>query len=47
VVLPSVGTFSALILQAIPVQLLDYHVAVLRGADVDEPHNLAKSVTVE
>jgi glucosamine--fructose-6-phosphate aminotransferase (isomerizing) len=32
---------------AIPLQLLAYHIAVLRGADVDQPRNLAKSVTVE
>ncbi len=31
----------------IPLQLLAYHVAVLRGTDVDQPRNLAKSVTVE
>ena len=35
------------ILFAIPLQLLAYHVAILRGADVDQPRNLAKSVTVE
>lgn len=35
------------ILSAIPLQLLSYHVAVLRGTDVDQPRNLAKSVTVE
>ncbi len=35
------------ILAVIPLQLLAYHVAVLRGADVDQPRNLAKSVTVE
>jgi glucosamine--fructose-6-phosphate aminotransferase (isomerizing) len=35
------------ILSVIPLQLLAYHVAVLRGADVDQPRNLAKSVTVE
>ncbi len=35
------------ILTVIPLQLLAYHVAVLRGADVDQPRNLAKSVTVE
>ena len=35
------------ILMAIPLQLLAYHIAVLRGADVDQPRNLAKSVTVE
>ena len=35
------------ILAAIPLQLLAYHIAVLRGCDVDHPRNLAKSVTVE
>ena len=35
------------ILMSIPLQLLAYHIAVLRGADVDQPRNLAKSVTVE
>jgi glucosamine--fructose-6-phosphate aminotransferase (isomerizing) len=35
------------ILMAVPLQLLAYHIAVLRGADVDQPRNLAKSVTVE
>jgi glucosamine--fructose-6-phosphate aminotransferase (isomerizing) len=45
--LPTVGAFSAPILYAIPVQLLAYHVAVLKGTDVDQPRNLAKSVTVE
>ena len=34
-------------LSVIPLQLLAYHVAVLRGCDVDKPRNLAKSVTVE
>ena len=47
VVLPSVDPFVAPILHAIPVQLLAYHVAVLKGTDVDQPRNLAKSVTVE
>jgi glucosamine--fructose-6-phosphate aminotransferase (isomerizing) len=47
VVLPSVNPFVAPILHAIPVQLLAYHVAVLKGTDVDQPRNLAKSVTVE
>jgi len=32
---------------AVPMQLLAYHVAVLKGTDVDQPRNLAKSVTVE
>ncbi len=45
--LPSVHPFVAPILYAIPAQLLAYHVAVLKGTDVDQPRNLAKSVTVE
>jgi glucosamine--fructose-6-phosphate aminotransferase (isomerizing) len=47
VVLPTVDPFVAPILHAIPVQMLAYHVAVLKGTDVDQPRNLAKSVTVE
>ncbi len=47
VVLPDAEPFAAPILHAIPVQLLAYHVAVLKGTDVDQPRNLAKSVTVE
>ncbi|MDH5408250.1 MAG: glutamine--fructose-6-phosphate aminotransferase, partial [Gammaproteobacteria bacterium] len=35
------------IIHTIPLQLLSYHVAVLKGTDVDQPRNLAKSVTVE
>jgi glucosamine--fructose-6-phosphate aminotransferase (isomerizing) len=46
-VMPDVHPFAAPILYSIPVQLLAYHVAVLRGTDVDQPRNLAKSVTVE
>jgi glucosamine--fructose-6-phosphate aminotransferase (isomerizing) len=45
--LPDVHPFVAPLLYAIPVQLLAYHVAVLKGTDVDQPRNLAKSVTVE
>lgn len=45
--IPGVDPFVAPILYAIPVQLLAYHVAVLKGTDVDQPRNLAKSVTVE
>ena len=45
--LPDVDPFVAPILYALPVQLLAYHVAVLKGTDVDQPRNLAKSVTVE
>jgi len=44
---PKVDAFVAPILYAIPVQLLAYHVATLKGTDVDQPRNLAKSVTVE
>ncbi|HJO73170.1 MAG TPA: glutamine--fructose-6-phosphate transaminase (isomerizing) [Rhodospirillales bacterium] len=47
VTLPAVDPFVAPILYAIPVQLLAYHVAVLKGTDIDQPRNLAKSVTVE
>ena len=47
VVLPTVDAFVAPILYAVPVQLLAYHTAVLKGTDVDQPRNLAKSVTVE
>ncbi|MBC7636745.1 MAG: glutamine--fructose-6-phosphate transaminase (isomerizing) [Acetobacteraceae bacterium] len=46
-VMPTVDPFVAPILYAIPVQLLAYHVALLKGTDVDQPRNLAKSVTVE
>ena len=45
--LPAVDPFVAPILYAIAVQMLAYHTAVLRGTDVDQPRNLAKSVTVE
>jgi glutamine---fructose-6-phosphate transaminase (isomerizing) len=45
--IPAVDPFVAPILYTIPVQLLAYHVAVIRGTDVDQPRNLAKSVTVE
>ncbi|MFO1035410.1 MAG: glutamine--fructose-6-phosphate transaminase (isomerizing) [Geminicoccaceae bacterium] len=47
VTLPTVDPFVAPILYAVPVQLLAYHTAVLKGTDVDQPRNLAKSVTVE
>ena len=45
--LPAVDPFVAPLLYAIPIQLLAYHTAVLKGTDVDQPRNLAKSVTVE
>ena len=45
--LPQVDPFVAPILHAVPVQLLAYHTAVIKNTDVDQPRNLAKSVTVE
>lgn len=45
--IPASTPYLAPILLTIPLQLLAYHVAVLRGTDVDQPRNLAKSVTVE
>src|SRR6195256_5936911 len=45
--IPKCDPFVAPILYAIPIQLLAYHIAVLKGTDVDQPRNLAKSVTVE
>ena len=46
-VVPPAGDHVAPILFTVPLQLLAYHVAVLKGTDVDQPRNLAKSVTVE
>ncbi|GAB6039960.1 glutamine--fructose-6-phosphate transaminase (isomerizing) [Endothiovibrio diazotrophicus] len=46
-VVPAAGDHVAPILFTLPLQLLAYHVAVLKGTDVDQPRNLAKSVTVE
>jgi glucosamine--fructose-6-phosphate aminotransferase (isomerizing) len=45
--IPATSQLLMPILMSIPLQLLAYHIAVLRGADVDQPRNLAKSVTVE
>jgi glutamine---fructose-6-phosphate transaminase (isomerizing) len=47
IVLPDMGATFAPMIYAIPVQLLAYHTAVVMGTDVDQPRNLAKSVTVE
>ncbi len=47
IALPVVGWFTLPLLEVIPVQLLAYHVACSLGHDVDQPRNLAKSVTVE
>lgn len=45
--MPSVADEIAPIVYTVPLQLLSYHVAVIKGTDVDQPRNLAKSVTVE
>ncbi|MEO1660306.1 MAG: glutamine--fructose-6-phosphate transaminase (isomerizing) [Pseudomonadota bacterium] len=45
--MPTCDDFIAPILYAIPIQMLAYHIAVEKGTDVDQPRNLAKSVTVE
>ncbi|HCK33511.1 MAG TPA: glutamine--fructose-6-phosphate aminotransferase, partial [Rhodospirillaceae bacterium] len=47
ITLGDIHPFVAPILYTIPVQLLAYHTAVVKGTDVDQPRNLAKSVTVE
>jgi glucosamine--fructose-6-phosphate aminotransferase (isomerizing) len=47
VYVPDLGEYLTAILATIPLQLLAYHVAMLKGTDVDQPRNLAKSVTVE
>ncbi|MFH1704239.1 MAG: glutamine--fructose-6-phosphate transaminase (isomerizing) [Nitrospirota bacterium] len=47
ILLPRTNPYLTPVIMAIPVQLLAYHVGVLRGCDVDQPRNLAKSVTVE
>jgi glucosamine--fructose-6-phosphate aminotransferase (isomerizing) len=45
--IPSAPELLLPILEVVPLQLLAYHIAVRRGCDVDQPRNLAKSVTVE
>ena len=47
ITMPKTDPFVVPIVATIPVQLLAYHTAVLKGTDVDQPRNLAKSVTVE
>jgi len=47
IVMPTMPEFIAPIVYALPVQMLAYHTAVAMGTDVDQPRNLAKSVTVE
>jgi len=45
--IPESSDLLSPVLAVIPLQLLAYHIAVRRGCDVDQPRNLAKSVTVE
>ncbi len=45
--IPETNPYLEAVLMAVPLQLLAYHIGVLRGCDVDQPRNLAKSVTVE
>ncbi len=45
--IPDLGEYLTAVLATVPLQLLAYHIAVLKGTDVDQPRNLAKSVTVE
>ena len=45
--IPEVEDMFASITSVVPMQLLSYHVAKMRGCDIDKPRNLAKSVTVE
>ena len=47
VYVPEVSPWLSPLLTTVPLQLFEYHVAMLRGCDVDQPRNLAKSVTVE
>ena len=47
IAVPNSSEFCQPLLTTLPVQLLAYHIAVLKGTDVDQPRNLAKSVTVE
>jgi glutamine---fructose-6-phosphate transaminase (isomerizing) len=45
--LPHVSPIIAPIFHTVPMQLLSYHIALIKGTDVDQPRNLAKAVTVE
>ena len=47
ILVPEVPEYLQPVVFAVPLQLLAYHIALLRGCDVDKPRNLAKSVTVE
>jgi len=45
--IPDLGEYLTSVIAVLPLQLLAYHIATLKGTDVDQPRNLAKSVTVE
>jgi glucosamine--fructose-6-phosphate aminotransferase (isomerizing) len=45
--MPKAHPFTSPLIYAVPIQLMAYHTAVSMGTDVDQPRNLAKSVTVE
>jgi glucosamine--fructose-6-phosphate aminotransferase (isomerizing) len=47
IIVPSTEDSLQSVITSIPLQLLAYHIGVMRGCDVDKPRNLAKSVTVE
>jgi glucosamine--fructose-6-phosphate aminotransferase (isomerizing) len=47
IVMPDMPATITPLVYAVPLQLMAYHTAVMRGTDVDQPRNLAKSVTVE
>jgi len=47
ITMPHVSEITAAIYYTIPMQLLSYYVALIKGTDVDQPRNLAKAVTVE
>ena len=47
IVFPKVDEVTAPIFYTVPLQLLSYHIALIKGTDVDQPRNLAKAVTVE
>jgi glucosamine--fructose-6-phosphate aminotransferase (isomerizing) len=47
ITVPETPELLSPVINVLPLQLLAYHIAVRRGADVDQPRNLAKSVTVE
>ena len=47
ILVPDSNPYLSALLMAVPLQLLAYHIGVFRGCDVDQPRNLAKSVTVE